>query len=415
MFVRKLIYFTVFIVIGMFNNLHAGPVRASKWQRDGQVVLLYGDFHNTHTTMAAQEAQAIAAFSRELHSVNTETLLLSEGRYDPTYYTVISELDFKSLMPDWDARFMHALAHADYSMHNRYIENRGIDTRSELAEIFRMALSYSNQEWVLKNLTNEEQAIYQKAYEAIKDRPIVDVFSRPIENAKLWAANASSEQVENIFNDIASVIEARKGMLWKIILEETRLSSDELNVVTLAVISQIKNRDIRYRQLFAILSRTLAYASLYSSGIVEAEALQYITTAENQSKKIVVIAGGAHIRRLEDYLMLIGFEQSKKAASDHGRACNEVAEAQRKYWSVIAPEYASRLAPLPITDPFGMTLIGASLLGAERRFKSTPEAQRSKDQVDAVNNLETKKAVCLSKSPSLISSDTFTWIHENNI
>src|SRR5258708_3609695 len=87
----KLIYYTFFIGIQLLNNLYASPVYAAKWGKGKQVVLLYGDAHNTHKVFGKKEQHLADRFITTLSKAQNQTLLLTEDHYRPSSQININE------------------------------------------------------------------------------------------------------------------------------------------------------------------------------------------------------------------------------------------------------------------------------------------------------------------------------------
>lgn len=408
----RLIVSIIFLGLALSHNLLAGPIYAAKWKKDDQTVLLYGDQHNTHEQNEVKECEAINAFSRELTSMKTETLVLYEDL--GSLSNIFDPHSLKQLFCKYDKSFIYCMCQVVQDLSDQIRSNlrkESIDPRRELRNLLSYALVSHDKELSKKlyPFIQQQEIIFHHAYEKVKDGNIAGAFERLITQVEFFAEFTHDKEAEKIFSEIASTLKIRKKLLWRKIVADTGLSKQELNQATIKMLVTLMSTDSRYAKLVHFLVNP-DLTLYYSLETVEADALWHITQASNTCDNIVVVAGMGHTYNLEKFLLQLGFEQCFVAGQEHMNAFEKKKMAECYLNSLLDVKHQERVYPLDPLDLFGQVLyMDVPNLAAEAAVNSSVSEELSQ----AFQDFMVKKAVLESFNPvPLVPFETFKWINE---
>lgn len=421
-----LIFGVILLAITLSNNLAAGPVYAAKWERpleDGskQTVALYGDEHTTHEIDENREREAINAFCRELAKVDTETLVLCEDFKSAPFSTIFSDQDCQIWFGEWNQSFISAACNFAYEISRSadfQIHVQSIDPRTELFELTDMAIRYTRDVYgYCKPINLDHKPFYKKAYDTMKDEKVVDIFERVITNVKSLKKSADDDQSGKIFDEIIATLQKRKVFWLEEIMKKYFLSKDEINQITIDNIGKIEAKTSQGFLYLRDIDKFMRYEVKlhYCLEVVDANALWHITKEQKQYKKIVIIAGAAHVRNLEKYLLRIGFEQCCVAGQDYNLAAEALEDARGHFYNVYNANHKLRASSLDPFDKFGLSLFDDEIDAAWQKVDTLPDSSLSEELKQACRDYEVAiKEYKSFGSAYLVPFETFKWIHDED-
>lgn len=322
------------LLLMLSQSLYAGPIYSAKWQKGSQVVLLYGDQHDTHKLFEGKDVVLANQFVEALSKSNDDILLLIEDLYNPPFSGEIFN-QCRTLFPiDIFTSFMPLLS--EYTRRNydqswlSHVHVKTVDMRSEFTLCEYMFKTYENfrehldtilfcQTYgkvipeVIVQTTNVLTDLVNKFYNALPEKRIKTIINSPIMLIDDWLKKTNHNAAKMVLSQVKNLFLDRQKTLFNVLIAYG-FSPQEVDDLSLKDI--LYNTDFttycedevkwkRYQMLVSLF--VIELMDEYFSPIVETCALWHIASADSY-KKIVVIMGADHVFKLESHLKELGYE-----------------------------------------------------------------------------------------------------------